>query len=193
MIPPVAIASQLRASAIFPGGPTLGPLCMAIAQAVVAWLPTGVTITGVTTGVVGTGTVNGTLAFAANPAAVAQAMGFTGPNTSGIARMLTLGLNGSLTGSPYQGVSIGVGQGTDVSIVGGPNIPALVGLLQSSHAATCAGLGGTGSLYPGFYQGIANGIAIIVQSGVTLPVAQVTPSGPLGPASSVGTSLSALV
>ena len=59
MIPPAAIVAALRVSAPFPGGMTLDILCQAVANALVAWLPT-VVVTGVTAGVVGAGTVTGT-------------------------------------------------------------------------------------------------------------------------------------
>lgn len=194
MIPASVIASQLRASANFPGGQTLGPLCQALAQGIVSWLPS-VVIQGATTGVLGAGTVTGTLAFQGQVPLVLSALsgGLHGQNAQALARMITLGLNGSLTGSPYQGVSTGVGQGTDVSVVTGVAAPALATAIQAAHASICAGLGGSGSLLPAFYTSLAAGIAVIVQTGVTIPVAVVAPTGPLGPASGVGTSLSSLV
>jgi hypothetical protein len=195
VIPPAAIASALRASATFPGGPTLGPLCQAIAQALVAWLPVGVTIQGVTAGTMGTGMASGNLSFQGLPSAVVAVMRsqLQGPVTPQLGLMLTQGLNASLTGCSYVGVSIGVGTGTDVSGVTVVNVPLLSTTLRSAHAAACAPFGGTGSVLPGFYQALADGIAVIVQSGVTIPGARVTPTGPPGPGPSVGTSLSAIV
>jgi hypothetical protein len=189
MLPPAIIAAALRTAAPFPGGPTFDLLCQAIANAIVAWLPTGVTLTGVTAGVVGAGTVTGTLAFAGTPPLVLGAMGaLRGTNVPALATTLAAGLNSGLAGLPYAGVSTGVGTGTDTSLVVSANIPALAQVLRTSHTAACAVQGGTGSTVPAFYEALAAGIATVVITGTG--IGAVAPTGPLGPSSSVGTSAS---
>jgi len=189
MIPPAVIAAALRTSAPFPGGPAFDLLCQAIANATVTWLPTGVTLVGVTTGVVGAGTVTGTLAFAGTPPLVLAAMAaLPGPNAPALATTLAAGLNAGLAGLPYAGVSTGVGTGTDASRVVSANVPTLAQVLRTAHIAACAVQGGTGSTVPVFYDALAAGIAAVVITGTGLGA--VAPTGPLGPSSSVGVSAS---
>lgn len=192
MIPPATLAAALRSAAPFPGGPTLDILCQALATAITGWLPTGVALVGVTAGVVGAGTVTGTLVFSGTPAAVLGAMGaFTGPTASPFSVMLSAGLNAGLAGLPYAGVSVGVGSGTDLSHVVSVNVPALATVLRSTHSAMCGPMGGSGAQVPGFYEALAAGVGVVVLTGGTLPpTGVVAPSGPLGPSSSVGTSTS---
>lgn len=197
MIPPTAIISALRASATFPGGPTFSILCQTIANSVVAWLPTGATILGVTSGAIGAGTVSGTMVFTGVPTVTLAAMssnGFNGNTSTALAQIITSGLNASLTGLPYAGVSTGVATGVDTSHVTAVNLPALVSLLQTNHRALCAPLGGTGAQVPGFYTGLAAGIGAIIQTGVTaIPSGIVAPTGPVGVGATVGTSVSSFV
>lgn len=189
MIPPAVIAAALRTSAPFPGGPAFDLLCQAIANATVTWLPTGVTLTGVTAGVIGAGTVTGTLAFAGTPPLVLAAMAaLPGPNAPALATTLAAGLNAGLAGLPYAGVSTGVGTGTDASRVVSANVPALAQVLRTAHSAICAVQGGTGSHAPAFYESLASGIVTVVLTGTG--IGAVAPTGPLGPSSSVGTSTS---
>lgn len=192
MIPPSVIAAALRSAAPFPGGPTLDILCQALAASIVGWLPTGVNLTGVTSGVVGAGTVTGTLVFSSTPVAVQGAMGaFTGPNATPLAVMLSAGLNTGLAGLSYAGVSVGVGTGTDVSQVASVNVPTLASLLRTTHSAMCSSMGGSGALAPMFYDALAAGVGVVVLTGMTVPpTGVVAPTAPLGPSSSVGTSSS---
>lgn len=189
MIPPSVLAAALRTSAPFPGGPAFDLLCQAVANAVTAWLPAGVALVGVTSGVVGAGTVTGALAFAGAPPAVLGAMGaLHGPNVPSLATTLSAGLTAGLAGLPYAGVSVGVGTGTDVSRVVSANVPALAQALRAAHSALCAAQGGTGSTVPAFYEALASGIAVVISTGTG--TGAVAPTGPLGPSSSVGTSTS---
>lgn len=192
MIPPALLAQALRASAPFPGGPAFTILCQAIATAVVTWLPTGVQLVGVTTGVVGVGTVTGTLFFAGTPAIVLGAIGGTlrGPTAPLLATVLSVGLTTGLAGQTYLGVSAGVGLGTDLSRVIVANPVALAQTLRGVHTSLCASQGGTGSVVPGYYEALAGAIAGVVMTGGTLPpTGVVAPTSPLGPSSSVGTSI----
>ena len=192
MIPPAVIAAALRSAGPFPGGPTIDILCQALAAAITSWLPTGVALTGVTTGVVGAGAVTGTLAFSATPTAVQGAMAaWTGPTTSYLATMLAAGLNSGLAGLPYAGVSVGVGSGLDTSHVVSANVPALATLLRTTHSAMCSPMGGSGAMTPVFYDALAAGVGVVVLTGMTVPpTGVVAPTAPLGPSSSVGTSTS---
>lgn len=189
MIPPTALAAALRASAPFPGGPAFDLLCQAIANATVTWLPAGVSLVGVTAGVVGAGTVTGTISFAGTPGLVLEAMGaLRGTNAPALATALATGLNAGLLGLSYLGASVGVGTGTDVSRVVSVNALALSQSLRTTHTALCVAQGGTGSTVPSFYEALAAGIAAVIATGTGAGV--VAPTGPLGPSSSVGTSTS---
>lgn len=189
MIPPAVLAAALRTSAPFPGGPAFDLLCQSVASAVTVWLPTGVTLVGVTTGVLGAGTVTGSITFAGSPPIVLGAMGaLRGPNVSALATTLAAGITSGLAGLPYLGASTGVGTGTDVSRVVSANVPALSASLRAAHSAACAVQGGTGSSVPAFYEALASGIAAVLVTGTG--TGAVAPTGPLGPSSSVGTSTS---
>lgn len=189
MLPPATIAAALRTSATFPGGPAFNILCQAIANAIVTWLPAGVGLTGVTTGVIGGGTVTGTLAFASTPPPVLAAMsGLAGQNAPALATLLSVGLNSGLAGLPYAGVSTGVATGTDVSAVTRADPASLATILRTVHAGLCAAQGGSGAQSPVFYTAIANGISVVLFTGIG--AGAVAPTGPVGPSSSVGTSIS---
>ena len=189
MIPPATISQSLRHSAGFSGGPTYEILCQAIGNALVTWLPT-VTLTGVTTGVIGAGTVTGTLTFTGLLPAVLAALtgaGLQGQAVQGLATGLVNGLT-VLNGLTYLGNSTGVATGTDTTFVTVANTTSLASILQGVHTSLCSAQGGTGSSVPGFYTGIANAIGTIVSTGIGTGV--VAPAGPVGPSSSAGTSLS---
>ena len=149
-------------------------------------------LVGVTTGVIGVGTVTGTLFFAGTPPIVLAAIGgsLRGQNAPLLATVLSVGLTTGLAGLTYVGVSAGVGVGTDLSRVVSANVPLLSTTLRTTHAAMCAAQGGTGATtVPGFYEAIAGAIGAVVMTGGTLPpTGVVAPTGPLGPSSSVGTS-----
>lgn len=189
MIPPVIIATALRTAAPFPGGPAFDLLCQAIANAVTAWLPLGVGITGVTAGVVGAGTVTGAITFAGIQPAVLAAMGsLPGPNAPALATVISSGITAGLSGLPYLGASVGVGTGTDTSRVTRADPVTLATALRTAHSAACAVQGGTGAQVPAFYEALASGIVTVVLTGTG--TGAVAPTSPLGPSSSVGTSTS---
>jgi len=200
MVPATAISSAIRGAASFPGGNTWPLLCDAIGNAVATWavVPGNVVVQGVSTGVVGAGTVLGFMQFNADPALITSAIqgaGLAGTTVSRLGSALTLGLTSSLSGSlQYQGVSAGVAQGTDISLVASANTATLITALQSAHSALAAVLGGSGASNPVLYSALASGISIFFSTGITLPgTGIVTPAGPLGPASSVGTTVSVIV
>jgi tRNA threonylcarbamoyl adenosine modification protein YeaZ len=98
---------------------------------------------------------------------------------------------GSFTGLR---TATGVAQGLDLSLVASVNVATLITSLQSAHSALTSALGGSGSSNPILYSALSSGIATSLSTGTTLPgTGIVTPAGPLGPASSVGTTVSVLV
>lgn len=200
MVPAASISQAIRQAATFTGGQAWPILCDAIGQAIVAWAPTpgNVVIQGVSTGVVGSGTVTGVFQIFGPPVLVPNAMtagGLTGTTVAPIGTAIGLGLIQSLSGSlQYQGTSVGVAQGTDVSMVVSTNVPTLTAALQAAHAGILSAQGGSGAVLPAFYTSIAAGIAAMLDTAVTLPAAGVvTPAGPLGPGSSTGTTVSFVV
>jgi hypothetical protein len=199
MVPAAAISQAIRGAASFSGGQTWALLCDAIGNAVASWavLPGSILIQGVTTGVIGSGTVTGTLTFTGSPSLVVAQMtagGLIGATTPQVGTAIGTGLLSSLSGAMlYQGVSVGVASGTDLSFVASVSTPSLVSALQLAHLGTTGALGGSGASLPAFYTSIAAGVAAIIQTGVTLGSGIVAPAGPLGPGSSTGTSTSFVV
>ena len=195
MIPPAVLFSSLRTSAPFPGGPAFDLLCQALAASVVSWLPLGVGLAGATTGVSGAGTVAGTIAFTGSSPAVLAAFGsLGGPNAPALATVIAAGLTAGLAGLTYAGTSAGVALGTDISAVTRADVPSLAAVIRATHSSLCASQGGTGSQFPAFYDALANGIVSVILTGVTLPpTGVVSPVGPPGPSSAIGTSISSIV
>lgn len=198
MVPASAISASIIGSASFPGGQTWSLLANAIGSALSTWAvtPGNVVIQGVSTGAVGAGTVTGFLQLTGSPSLVVAQMtagGLTGQSVTQVGTAIGLGVLTSLSGSlTYQGVSTGVALGTDISSVVSVNTPSLASTLQATHTALAGTLGGSGSSLPSFYTAIASGIAAMVQTGVTLGSGIVVPAGPVGPGSSVGTTISIL-
>ncbi len=181
----------------FPGGPSFHTLTNAIGLALPQWLPTGVVLHGLTAGMAGAGTVNGRLIFLGEAATVLtelQAGGVGGPQSSRVARAISLGLTEVLTGSSYVGISAGVSTGTDISLVATVNTVTLASILEPIHRSLCTPMGGLGSNAPGFYLALARGISAVLRTGVTTPGSGVvSPAGPAGFLPGVGTSVSAIV
>lgn len=197
MVPASSISLAIQGSATFAGGPTWPLLCNAIGNAVSAWAaaPGNILIQGVTNGVVGTGTVTGVLQITGAPSLVASVMiigGLAGVTAPQVGLAIGLGLISSLSGQlAYTGASIGVGSGTDLSAVTHADAYMLAMAFRLNHAVLAQNLGGTGAHLPAFYDSISVGIASMLMTGVTVPGSGiVAPSGPLGPGSSVGSSIS---
>lgn len=200
MVPASAISGAIIGSASFPGGTTWSLLATAIGNAFTSWapIPSNVLLQGVTTGVIGTGTVTGTLQLTGGPALVVAGMtggGLTGTTVAQVGTAIGTGLVTALSGTlTYQGNSLGVASGLDVSFVSTANAATLASALQLAHLAQVAALGGTGANQPSFYTAIAQGIANLIQTAVTVPgTGVVAPAGPVGPSSSSGTSISFLI
>ena len=116
---------------------------------------------------------------------------FTGQTAPALSVFLSTGLNTGLAGLPYAGASVGVGLGIDISHVVSVNVPTLATILRSTHSAMCAPMGGSGAMVPGFYEGLAAGVGMVVLTGATLPpTGVVSPSGVVGGLPLVGTSTS---
>lgn len=194
------ISAAIRGAASFPGGQTWGLLADAVGNAFTTWavVPGNVLVQGVTTGVIGSGTVVGTIQFTGGPTLVVAGMsggGLLGTTVPQVGTAIGTGLMTALSGTlTYQGTSVGVAVGLDVSFIPTANVATLASALQLAHVALTATLGGTGANQPSFYSAIAAGIVDLVETGVTVPgTGIVTPAGPVGPSSSAGTSISFLV
>lgn len=176
-------------NALFPGSKSFPLLVGPISIALSIWIinPLSVQIFGVTSGVAGAGAVNGTITSALGVGVVLpafQAVGYTGTTSTTMALIFENSMRQALVGKAYQGVSAGVGAGTDVVVKVVANGPALTGLLQSSLAAATL----VGGLTPTLCQALGQGIAALVSTCVgvgTVAGGGVVPG--------VGTSLSRFV
>lgn len=185
------VASALVAAAPELVGPDWLRLSTVLGNAIAAWavVPANVVLNGVTTGVAGSGTVNGTVSVAPNVPLVAGALtsaGFAGPNSASLAKAVAVGVATSFTASAlYQGASVGVGSGSDVSTITAANPVALSGIIQAT--ASAAGMNG-----PNIAQlsvGVGNGVAALLLTGTGVGVV----AGPGGPVPGAGTSVSRVV
>ena len=196
MLIPANITRSINQAADFPGGPSFHTITSAIGLALPPWIGSGVVLNGITAGATGSGTTAGSMIFLGTVPDVVQnlrAGGVGGSQSERFARALTLGLSEAMSGAQYRGISAGVSSGTDISMVSSVNTPTLASLLESTHRGLCSTLGGSGSVVPGFYLSLANGIASILRTGVTIPGSGiVSPSGPVGPTPGVGTSVSSI-
>lgn len=185
---PPAITAAILAAGPDLRGPSWIKLATTVGIAVAAWsqLPANVTLQGVTTGAVGSGIVTGKLSVIPAPlpvpAAVAAAS-LLGLDAASVGRAVGLGVAAAVNASAtYQGASVGVGSGTDVSKVTLSNGPTLVAAL--GLAASSTGLVGVN--VPRICAGLGPGIAALLLTGTGIGVV----AGPVGPAPSAGTSLS---
>jgi hypothetical protein len=108
-------------------------MAQGVGLAIAAWVPlqTNVMVKGVTTGLVGSGSVSGTLQFVISGQIQAAfgSSGINGPSAPGIALMVENGLSSSLISAQYIGLSVGVGSGTDISKINQANSSTLISLL----------------------------------------------------------------
>lgn len=197
MLIPANITRAINQAADFPGGPSFYTITNAVGLSLPPWIGSGVVVNGITTGVTGSGVVTGNMIFLGVVSDVAQSLqsgGVGGTQSERFSRALTLGITEAMTGCQYTGVSAGVSSGTDISMISSVNTATLASLLEATHRGLCSPLGGGGSIAPGFYLALANGIASILRTGVTIPGSGVVaPSGPVGPLPGVGTSVSSIV
>lgn len=200
MVPASVISAAIQGSSSFPGGPTWSLLADAVGNALATWsvVPGNIVIQGVTTGAVGSGQVIGTLQLTGGPSLVVAGLtagGISGATVAQVGSAIGSGILTSLSGTlRYQGVSAGVAVGLDVSFVASANPSTLASAIQLAHIASTSALGGSGSALPSLYTALAVGIVSLIQTAVTVPgTGVVTPAGPVGPGSTVGTSTSFIV
>jgi hypothetical protein len=158
-------------------------LASAISTATQIWAqtPGNILVSGITSGVAGSGIVTGFLTVPPNPVLVTgifNSLGIIGPNGLSLARVIGTGIPLALTSSAqYTGPSVGVSSGVDISKVTFANPATLIALLTSNMTSYFGGLGFTGAqLAPA----IGNAIASLMLAGFTTPgtgiVAPVTPA-----------------
>lgn len=175
-----AVTAAILSAAPEMAGPTGLILAQAVGNAVVPWavLPANFFLTGIVTGTLGAGTVQGTLLVPPNVAVVSSALasaGVLGPTSVILAKAIALGISSAFSTAQYVGPSIGVGVGVDVSAVSFANpatlIPAIsAGLLGASGPLIAVGIG----------NGIVSLLLLSVGTGVVI--------GPPSPTPSAGTS-----
>lgn len=174
-------------------GPVWSLIAAAVGQSVEQWVQTGgITLTGVTTGTAGGGTVLGTrLFFPPQPLpmnAATAAISILGSTGQYAAAAIGIGVANALNSSAgYAGVSIGVGAGTDVSKVTSANAASLTNLLT----ARLAGVGIVGPVALQFAAGVGSGLAAIALTG-TSPVLGIVTGVP-SPSAAFGNSSSTVV
>lgn len=174
-------------------GPVWAQIAAAVGLSVEQWVRAGgITLTGVTTGTVGGGTVIGTsLFFPPQPLpvnAATAAIGILGSTGQFAAAAIGIGVANALNASAgYAGVSIGVGAGTDVSKVTFANPATLTNLLVANLNAV--GVGGPVALQ--FAGGVGSGLAALALTG-TSPVPGIVTGIP-SPSAAWGSSTSKVV
>lgn len=179
----MALSSQTISAAILAAAPELVgvtslPTVSGIALGVLQWitLPANFALTGVTTGVVGTGQVVGKVTVPPNPGAVVGSLasaGVIGQTASILGRGVAVGIATAVSSSAqYQGPSVGVAIGSDVAAVAVSNGPSLVGSLSS---ALISFYGGSGPSLAVIAQGLGTGIALMLSSSVGVGVVTGTP------------------
>ena len=190
---PVVYTSIVAAGAGRLNGPVWFNLAAAVGQSVEQWVSTGgVTLTGVTTGTAGGGTVIGTrLFFPPQPLpvnAATAAVTILGSTGQYAAAAIGIGVANALNSSAgYAGVSIGVGAGTDVSKVTFANAASLTNLLT----AHLAGVGIVGPVALQFAGGVGSGLAALALTGTSVVPGIVT--GVPSPSAAFGNSSSKVV
>ena len=185
------VASAVTA-AILAAGPDLTGssfirLATVVGIAVSAWapVPANVILQGVTAGAVGAGTVTGKLYVGPAPlpvsaSALAVLFGNVAPS---VARAIGVGVANALNASAlYQGASVGVGTGTDVSKVSSANGVSLVAALSLAATSTVF----SGVDVPRICAALGPGIAALLLTGSGVGVV----AGPVGPSPGAGTSTS---
>jgi hypothetical protein len=188
---PSSIAAAIQAAAPDLTGPVWPRFTTAIGIGVASWIvnPANFGLVGVTTGVAGSGTVTGKFTVVPNVFIVATQMSsanLTGRNVTPMARAAAIGVATSLTSTAlYQGVSAGVGTGSDVSVVSLSNATTLIASLQ----VACSTVGYTGANVASLCTGLGNGIALMLQAGTGFGAS----AGPSGPSPAVGSSTSWIV
>lgn len=189
----MALTPPALSAAIIAAGPELkGPdwfrLAGALALGIVTWavVPANLGLVGVTTGGAGTGVVNGKVSVVPQPLpvpAAAASQGMLGFLTPSMMRAIGMGTAISFNATAqYQGVSAGVGAGSDVAKVAIANPASLVALLQSTLMAN----GFLGLDVPRVALAVGTGVPTLLLTGTGLGVV----TGGAGPVPAVGASTS---
>lgn len=186
---PNTLAQAIRLADPTIQGVAWNSVTQGLALGVVTWIfsPSNFALSGVTVGTVGAGSVFGKITV--TPVSLAPlftASGIQGVTATQIANAVGLGFASAVNASlSYQGVSTGVGTGTDTSFATVVNS----GTLTTSILASLAGYDVQGVTTATFSQGCALGIAAILQTATGIGVV----SGPSGPSPGSGSSLSSAV
>lgn len=187
-----AVQASIQAAAPDLLGPNWLKLTAAISMGVVNWarVPVNVVVTGSSTGVLGSGIVNGKLTVAPNPLPVNAAMagaGLLGVQSANMARAVGVGVANAFTASAqYVGTSPTVGAGADtvIRVVAGP------AKLTAAILLSAQGVGLQGVTMANLASALGTGIAAMISTGTT-GIGTVVGAG--GPAPSTGISISQVV
>lgn len=170
------------------GFPTLA---QGVSIGVCAWMvsPSNFALNGVCTGTAGSGSVLGKYTVTPNVGTVLaglQSAGMKGTLIPEIASAIALGVaNACIATASYQGVSVGVGTGTDISTVVLSN-PTTLAL---SIASALQAVGYTGGNILPLSNGLGIGLASMLQTGTGTG----TVIGASGPTPATGTSISRIL
>lgn len=146
MLNPTSFYQNFIASRIAGPIPLLGisfdQFALKLSNAIFLWMynqPQNVSLIGQTIGTAGTGVISplaSKLVLVYNPLPLQSSFtsfGLLGPTSQSLANCLSLGISNTInTLGQYSGTSIGVGVGTDVSVIGALNVPVLTAILQAS-------------------------------------------------------------
>lgn len=187
-INPTLITQAILAAGPDLKGPSWQRLASMVGTATAAWavIPSNLVLQGVVTGTVGSGTVTGKFFVTPVPIIVPanlSLVGLSGPIAPSMGRAIGMGVATAFNASAsYQGVSVGVGVGSDVSRVAFANSSTLISTLN----LTASGMGLTGMDISLLSTGIGLGIANLLMSGNGTGIV----TGPTGPTPGTGTSVS---
>ena len=137
-ITPPALTAAITAAGPELKGVDFTALATVVGTAVVTWWQSTShrSVQGVTSGLIGSGTVSGKIFVSPDPSPMVgafSAAGLVGPTAPSVARAIGTGLAVTInTSGQYVGVAAGVGVGSDTTVALVPNQPALVGILMTS-------------------------------------------------------------
>lgn len=163
-----------------------------LSAAIAAWAqtPGNIVVNGVSSGVIGSGTVTGKLAVKPDPLPVSSAEGaalLLGIASPQIAAAVGVGVANAFTAqAAYTGVSTGVGVGADVVVAVIPNPTTLTAAITAAMASG----GFLGVHVPRIASALGTGIAALIASGTT---GGGVVAGAGGPAPSGGKTTSTVV
>ena len=156
-----ALRASLLGASLVPESQVYPWIASAVAEAIVNWMTTSVVVQGTATGVIGVGTVSGTLQFVSLAQLQASFASLPGKSSQLIAQSLQQGLASGLPSVQYQGTCVAVGSGTDVSFVTQAPQPSLYALLLSKME----GQNLDGLSAPFLANAISQGVASFVSTG----------------------------